>query len=116
MAHDFSPEELLARACRDVNAMVDELGIREEPAACCRCREQLDACEERLEAALKELEQMSPRRLRAADRMAAAIDHMIATGCLDARSPAGDARLDYGEPFPPDKAKRMFFDCEKADG
>jgi hypothetical protein len=51
---------------------------------------------------------------RAADRMAAAIDHMVACGGLDARSPAADARLDYGEPFDPATAKSMFFDCTKA--
>ncbi len=49
---------------------------------------------------------------RAADRMAAAIDHMIACRCLDARSPAADARLDYGEPYDPETAKAMFFDCK----
>jgi len=51
---------------------------------------------------------------RAADRMAAAIDHMVAHRLIDARSPAADARLDYGEPFDPDTAKSIFFDCTKA--
>lgn len=34
-----------------------------------------------------------------ADRMAAAIDRLVESGRLDARSEAADARLDYGEPF-----------------
>jgi hypothetical protein len=51
---------------------------------------------------------------RSADRMAAAIDHMVHTGGLDARSPAADARLDYGKPFDPATAKSIFFDCTKA--
>jgi hypothetical protein len=57
---------------------------------------------------------MNPFDKLAADRMAAAIDHMVALGVLDARSPAADARLDYGEPFDPETAKSMFFDCMKA--
>jgi hypothetical protein len=56
----------------------------------------------------------SPFDRRAADRLAAAADWMIATGGLDARSPVGDARIDYGEPFDREVARRMFFDCEPA--
>ena len=63
---------------------------------------------------IEQLKRSSPFDRLAADRMAAAIDHMIACRGLDARSPAGDARLDYGSPFDPETAKRMFFDCEQA--
>lgn len=41
----------------------------------------------------------SPFDKLAADRVAAAVDLMIHDGRLDARSPLGDARLDYGTPF-----------------
>jgi len=77
------------------------------------CRERKAGREEvaRLEGLLR---RSSPFDYRAADRMAAAIDHMIACRCLDARSPAADARLDYGEPFEAELAKEMFFDCKPA--
>lgn len=51
---------------------------------------------------------------KAADRMAAAIDHMVHIRAIDARSPAADARLDYGQPFDAATAKSIFFDCTKA--
>jgi hypothetical protein len=43
----------------------------------------------------------------AATRMAAAIDIMIDRRQIDARSLAGDARLDYGEPMPIDEAETL---------
>lgn len=45
---------------------------------------------------------------RCADRMAAAVDIMVYTGLLDARSPVADARLDYGEPLTLTEARRVF--------
>jgi len=75
-------------------------GVKEAQAEGARLREQLKLA--------------SPFDHRAADRMAAAIDHMVACRCLDARSPAADARLDYGEPFEAEVAKEMFFDCKPA--
>jgi hypothetical protein len=48
---------------------------------------------------------------RSADRMAAAIDWMIYCGSLNSRSPAADARLEYGNPLEAEVAKKVFFDC-----
>jgi hypothetical protein len=45
---------------------------------------------------------------RAANRMAAAVDFMVNRRLLDARSPAADARLDYGDPFEPEEAERIW--------
>jgi hypothetical protein len=42
------------------------------------------------------------------DYMAAAIDIMVRTGAIDARSPAADARLCWGDPWPIDTARRIF--------
>lgn len=52
---------------------------------------------------------MSFMKEKAADRMAAAIDVMIHRRSLDARSLAGDARLDYGDVFPIEKATDLVF-------
>jgi hypothetical protein len=49
-----------------------------------------------------------PMRLRAADRMAAAIDLLVRRGALDARSLPADARLDYGTPWSEEEALRVY--------
>lgn len=38
-------------------------------------------------------------KLRAADRMAAAIDYLVLMKVINSRSIAADARLDYGQPI-----------------
>ncbi|HTU15654.1 MAG TPA: hypothetical protein VMF31_10675 [Solirubrobacterales bacterium] len=53
---------------------------------------------------------------RAADRMAAAIDVMINRGQVNARSVAGDARLDYGDPFSREEAERIVFGTNETGG
>jgi len=47
----------------------------------------------------EDAESMSELVLRAADKMAKAIDEAIKRGYIDARCAIADARLDYGEPF-----------------
>lgn len=49
-------------------------------------------------------EPTSPFDRLAADRLAAAVDLLVGAGTIDARSPAADARLDYGSPFSPEVA------------
>jgi hypothetical protein len=72
---------------------------------------------DRLEEALVD----DPMEATAGDRMAAAIDLAVRAGDLDARSPAGDARLDWGDPWSEAEARRVleapasWRDLERAD-
>lgn len=54
------------------------------------------------------------QKLRDADKLAAAVDIAVRMGQINSRSRVADARLDYGEAFTTDEAKRIVYGDEKA--
>lgn len=72
------------------------------------CREGLEAlARERWALATMRDEPIPAMRRRAADRLAAAVDLMVHRGVISSRSPAADARLDYGDPLTEEQALAM---------
>ena len=75
-------------------------------------QESLAAMADQLEAARAEVERQAKRPLRtfdqiAADRLADEVAVLVRRKVIDARSPAGDALLDYRDPPPSPRADRM---------